>query len=160
MNLSQKIAAALDDPGASADFPATLSVEDGLARLLVTVDLASPVGVRCQSLEMTIPASSPLSLTRLREWATRFVAKATYLMEPLAVVEADASVGEVLVRSSGPTSRGGRRAFYEARFNSVGSFRLTRASFDEASRRREPEPFSITREVLERLVDDLVVTAD
>jgi hypothetical protein len=159
MNLSQKIAAALDDVGTNVASPTTVSVDDGLARVSLALELTSPVGVRCHNMEMTIPASEPRSLANLREWANRFVAKATYLMEPLAVVEADASAGEVLVRSNGPTSRGGRRAFYEARFTSSGDFRLSRVSFDEVTRRRDPEAFSLTREALERVVDDLVTTA-
>jgi hypothetical protein len=159
MSLSQKIAAALDDPSANFASPSTVSVEEQPHRLSLALDMASPVGVRCRSLEFNSLGSSARPIEQLRAWADRLAVRATYLMEPLKVVEADDLEGEVLLRSQTPTPRQGRRAFYEVRINRSGSLQLSRVSFDESSRRRGLEPFTLTREVLERLVDDLTTSA-
>ena len=159
MSLSQKIAAALDDQGANLSSPTTLVVDDGSQQLTLVLELATPIGVRCQNLEFSLPSSEPRPISALRRWAERVAARATYLMEPLKVVEADSTVGEVLLRSEGPTARNGRRAFYEVRIRSAGTLGIARVAFDESTRRREPESFTLTREVLERLVDDVEASA-
>jgi hypothetical protein len=158
MSLSRKIADALDDQGGTVVTPTVLHAEDGPFQMTIRYDLASPVGLRCQSLDFVAASAANRSLDELRAWAQRLASRASYLMEPLKFVEADALANEVLLRSDGPTPRQGRRAFYELRIQSPGTVRLSRVSFDETSRRREPESFQLTREALERLVDDLVTT--
>ena len=79
-------------------------------------------------------------------------------MEPLKVLEIDAGGGEVQIRSQTPTARGDQRGFYEVRLFRQGTLRLERFAFDEATRQRQPTACQITREVLERLADDLVAS--
>ena len=64
-----------------------------------------------------------------------------------------------MTRSHAPTARGDLKSYYEVRLNKTGSLRLSRVVFDEATRRRRPAPCQLTREVLERLTDDLVASA-
>jgi hypothetical protein len=80
-------------------------------------------------------------------------------MEPLVVLEVDPAAGEAELRSQSPTARGDLRAYYEVRLNAAGTLRFSRVVFDDASRRRRPAPCQMTREVLERLADDLVASA-
>ena len=80
-------------------------------------------------------------------------------MEPLRVVEIDPVGVEVELRSAAPTQRNGVRAYYEVRLRRGGTLDLARVVFDDATRTRRDEPFQMTREVLERLTDDLVDTA-
>jgi hypothetical protein len=79
-------------------------------------------------------------------------------MEPLKVLEVDSGGGEVHIRSQSPTSRDDQKSYYEVRLFKQGVLRLGRRSFDEATRRRAVVPCRLTREVLERLGDDIVAS--
>ena len=79
-------------------------------------------------------------------------------MEPLVVLEHDPIDNQVEIRSESPTHRSGRRTYYEVRLHPRGTLRLSRVSYDEATRRRQPAPCQLTREALERLADDLVAS--
>ena len=75
------------------------------------------------------------------------------------MLEVDAQGGEVELRSQSPTPRGQLRSYYEVRLNKAGTLRLDRVGFDPSDRRRRPMQFQLSREVLERLADDLADTA-
>lgn len=161
MSLSRQIAAALDDLSAIGGTPHEITAEAGPHRLTLAVRVASPVGVEVLALEFAVsdPARPERSLDDLRAWADRVAARVTYLMEPLVLLEVDPAGGEAELRSQSPTARDGRRAYYEVRLNRQGTLRLHRVSFEESDRRRRDTPFQLTREVLERLADDLAATA-
>ena len=157
MTLSRKIAAALD---AQTDqlLPRELVVDDGAHRLSLSLTACGPVGFAFDVLEFTA-ATAERSAEALRAWAEKLSARVTYLMEPLVVLEVDARAGEVELRSQPPTARGELRSYYEVRLTKQGTLRLSRVVFDDATRRRRPAPCQMTREVLERLTDDLVACA-
>jgi hypothetical protein len=159
MSLSRRIAAALDEFHARGHAtPAVVEAAEAPHRLSLSVAQASPVGVQLDGLAFA--ADGPERSTEaLRAWADRVAARVTYLMEPLVLLEVDPEGGEAELRSRQPTAREGRRAFYEVRLNRAGTLRLRRVAFDEADRRRADAPFQLSREVLERLADDLVATA-
>lgn len=158
MSLSRQIAAALDDLSAIGAAPHELTAESGPHRLTLTVRVASPVGVEVEALEFT--AQGPeRSLDDLRAWADRVANRLTYLMEPLVLLELDADGGTAELRSQSPTARDGQHAYYEVRLNRQGTLRLRRLAFEEADRKRRETPFQLSREVLERLADDLAATA-
>jgi hypothetical protein len=158
MNLNQKIVAAL----ASFAKPGPLHAEDGRYRVGLDVRLATPVGVEANSLEFWAarPERPERTIDELKAWARRVAARVTYLMEPLVVLEADAQGAEVEIRSQTPTLREGTRNYFEARLDRSGHLGITRLAYDESSRRRNPVPFQLTCEVLDRLVRDLVATAE
>ena len=79
-------------------------------------------------------------------------------MEPLKVLEIDAGGGEVQIRSQSPTPRAEQRGYYEMRLFRNGSLRMERFAFDEATRQRRQTPCQLTREVLERLADDIAAS--
>src|SRR5262249_23075013 len=110
------------------------------------------------TLEFASNARTEWAPEALRAWADRLAARINYLMEPLVVLEQDPVGGEVELRSQSPTARSGHRSFYELRVNRGGGVTLSRVSFDEATRQRRPIACQITREVLERLTDDLVAS--
>jgi hypothetical protein len=158
MSLSRRIAAALADFSAAGAAPGTVEAAEGPHRLALAARHANPVGVEADRLDFH--AEGPeRSADELRAWADRVAARVTYLMEPVVLLEVDAQGGEAELRSQTPTARDGRRAYYEVRLNCSGALRLHRLAFDEADRRRVETPFQLTREVLERLADDLVATA-
>jgi hypothetical protein len=158
MSLSREIAGALDARPEAGGLPCDVAVADGPHRLLLRLTAAGPVGLAFESLEFATSARPAWTTEALRGWGDRLAARLTYLMEPLVVLEVDADGGEVELRSQVPTARDGLRAYYEVRLHRDGTLRLGRVAFDEATRRRRPAPCQVTREVLERLADDLVAS--
>jgi hypothetical protein len=155
MSLSRKIAAALD---AAGPLPRDVEAADGPHRLSLRLTAGGPVGLAFDALDFRHDGHPGLSPEGLRAWGDRVASRVTYLMEPLVVLEADPVVGEVALRSQSPTPREGRRSYYEVRLDRRGSLRLARVAFDEAERRRKAVDCQLTREVLERLADDLAAS--
>jgi hypothetical protein len=155
MTLSQKIAAALDGPAVCA-LPCDIAIEDATHRLVVHLTASGPVGLAFGSFDFSTTARSDWTPELLKLWSDRIAARVTYLMEPLVVLEQNALGGEVEIRSHAPTSRGECRAYYEIRIGGKGNLHLSRIAFDETTRRRRPIDCMTTREVLERLIDDII----
>jgi hypothetical protein len=156
MSLSQKIVAALDARIDVDPLPDDVAVEDGPHRLLLHLTADGKVGLGFTSLEYKTADRPAWSTDALRAWGDRLTASLTYLMEPLVVLEVDPVGGEVALRSQEPTERSGQRSYYEIRLNQHGELRLGRVAFDAATRQRRAVACQLTREVLERLTDDLV----
>lgn len=158
MSLSQKIAAALDARPDNGALPCDVTVEDQPNRMSLHLTACGPVGLALDGLDFATTARSEWSDAELSAWAERIASRVTYLMEPLVVIEHDRLGGEIELRSHVPTARGDQRAYYEVRLNRQGTLRLARVAFDEAARARRPAGCQMTREVLERLADDLVAS--
>jgi hypothetical protein len=155
MSLSKKIAAALDENTKAYVLPCTVTVEDSPHRLTLNLSSLDTVGLAFSSLEYASTSRTDLSSDALQEWGDGLTKRVTYLMEPLKVVEADNQGGEVQVRSQNPTPRADERGYYEMRLFRQGSLRMERIVFDAAARQRRPTNCQLTREVLERLADDI-----
>lgn len=159
MSLSPKIAAALDaHPDADA-LPCVVTVEDGPHRLTLHLTAVGPVGLAFSALEFATQARPQWSPDELKAWGDRLAARVTYLMEPLVVLEHDRVGGEVELRSQKPSERSNQRTFYEVRLHHEGRLHFARVTFDEATHQRRPTQCQMTREMLERLTDDLVASA-
>jgi hypothetical protein len=158
MNLNQKIAVALDDTG-NAALPCDVAIEESGHRLVLHLTASGPVGLAFESFDFTAPAPGRDWTPALaKAWGDRVVARVTYLMEPLVVLEQDALAGAVAIRSHAPTARGESRAYYEIQIGSAGGLHFARVAFDESVRRRRRVDCMMTREVLERLIDDIIVS--
>jgi hypothetical protein len=159
MSLSKKIAGALDENTKVHAPPCEVAVEEGSTRLTLQLSALDSVGVAFSALEFAT-ASRPEEWTTdaLRGWGERLANRVTYLMEPLKIFEVDSGSGEVQLRSQSPTARAEQRGYYEIRLFKQGSLRMERYAFDETSRQRRAVPCQLTREVLERLADDLVAS--
>jgi hypothetical protein len=152
MSLSQKIVDALDEaPG-----PGQVSAESGGRRLTLDLVSSGSVGLEFTTLRFFAVSPEGWSPQGLASWAEKLATRVTYLMEPLTILEHDQHAGELVLRSQSPTGRAGRNTFFEVRLDREGTLTLRRMSFDDVSRRRLPVPCQMTREVLERLTDDLV----
>lgn len=159
MSLSQKIAAALDARPSQGALPCEVAVEDEANRLSIHLTANGPVGLAFTALTFSTQARPEWSAEELRRWGDRLASRLTYLMEPLVVLEQDPVAGEVELRSQSPTARSGNRSFYEVRLNRQGTLVLSRVAFDEATRKRQPIACQLTREVLDRLTEDIVASA-
>ncbi len=159
MTLSRKIAAAVDGRARDQNPPFAVSVEDGPNRLQLDLTSLDSVGVAFDALEFATTQRPEWSAEELTAWGERLTRRVTYLMEPLKVLEIDAEAGEVEIRSDNPTPRAELRGYYEIRLGRAGTCRLHRYVFDETTRRKRRASCNLTREVLERLVDDTAATA-
>jgi hypothetical protein len=155
MSLSQKIAAALDENTKAYVLPCSVTVEESPHRLTLHITALDTVGVACTALEFVTTSRSEWSSDALKDWGGRLASRVTYLMEPLKVIEIDAEGGEVQIRSQRPTPRADHRGYYEIRLFRQGSLRMERFALDEATRLRRLTSCQLTREVLERLADDI-----
>jgi hypothetical protein len=155
MSLSKKIAAALDENTKVHDPPCVVAVDDGPDRLTLNLSALDSVGLAFTTLEFTTTSRPEWTSEALRNWGERLAGRVTYLMEPLKVFEVDAGGGEVQIRSQSPTARADQRGYYEVRLFQQGSLRMERYAFDETTRERRRVPCQLTREVLERLADDV-----
>jgi hypothetical protein len=158
MSLSKKIAAALDENTRAYVMPCTVSIDDGPNRVTLHLTALDAVGLAFSSLEFATTSRAEWSSEALNEWGTRLSSRMTYLMEPLKVLEIDAGGGEVQLRSQNPTARNAERGYYEMRLFRQGMLRMQRFTFDEATRQRRPSACQLTREVLERLAEDIVAS--
>jgi hypothetical protein len=158
MSLSQKIAAALDENTRAYTLPCAVTVEDGPNRLTLNLTALDTVGVAFDSLEFATANRTDWSSDALKAWGERLAARVTYFLEPLKVLEIDAGGGEVQIRSQSPTSRAEQRGFYEVRLFKQGTLRMERFVYSDATRKRQRTPCQFTREVIERLADDIAAS--
>ena len=158
MSLSQKIAAAIDENTRAYILPCTVTVEDGPNRLTLNLTALDTVGVAFDTLEFVATDRTDWSSDALRAWGERLAARVTYLLEPLKVIEIDAGGGEVQIRSQAPTARAQQRGFYEVRLYKQGSLRMERFVYNDATRERQRTACQLTREVVERLADDIAAS--
>jgi hypothetical protein len=159
MSLSRKIAAALDENTKAYVLPCTVTVEDGPNRLTLQLTALDTVGVAFTALEFATTSRPEWSSDALKAWGDRLSSRVNYLMEPLKVLEIDLGGGELQIRSQSPTPRAEKRGFYEVRLFRQGTLRMQRFALDETTRERRPTPCQFTREVLERLSDDIAASA-
>jgi hypothetical protein len=158
MSLSQKIAAALDENTRAYVLPCSITVEEVPSRLTLDLTALDSVGLACNALEFATTSRPDWSSDALKAWGERIASRVTYLMEPLKVLEADAAEGAVQIRSQSPTPRAQERSYYEIRLYRQGNLKLKRYAFDDSSRQRREIPCQLTREVLERLADDIAAS--
>ncbi len=159
MNPSKKIAVALDENTRAYDMPCSVTVEDAPNRITLNLTALDSVGVAFDSLEFVTTDRTDWTSTALTAWGERLAARVTYLLEPLKVLEVDSGGGEVQVRSQSPTVRADQRGFYEVRLYKQGLLRMERFVVDDATRERRRASCQLTREVLERLADDIAASA-
>lgn len=156
MTLSRKIADALDRHG---PYAGAVSAEYEGNLLGLDIREGGPVGLAVDALSFQPARREGWAPEALKGWGDQLVARLSYLMEPIRVVEVDREAAEVQLRSATPTPRDGGRSYYEITLKETGALALRRWRFDEADRRREAIPCQFTREVVERLADDLVATS-
>lgn len=159
MSPSRKIAAALDENTRAYVLPCTVTVEDGPNRFSFNLTALDSVGVAFDSLEFITTDRQDWSSEALNAWGERLATRVTYLLEPLKVLEIDAGGGEVQIRSQTPSARADQHGYYEVRLYRQGRLSMERYTFDDATRQRGRTPCQFTREVVERLADDIAASA-
>jgi hypothetical protein len=159
MSLSKKIADALDENTKAYVLPCTVTVEDNPNRLSLDLTALDTVGLAFSTMEFASTSRTEWPSDALKEWGERLTKRVTYLMEPLKVLEVNDQGGEVQLRSQSPTPRADQQAYYEMRLFRQGKLRMERFAFDKTTRQRKQVPCQLTRETLERLADDIALSA-
>jgi hypothetical protein len=124
--------------------------------LSLTADQAESLGCRVTELSVRQAAARPADAAALTQWAVRCARRVTGLLEPLRVVEVDATRGEALLRSDQPAARGDELFYYELLLKGVHAATLHRYRATKApGGRREAVPFALTHEAVAKLAHDL-----
>lgn len=113
-------------------------------------------GVGCRLWDLRTARTEALAAPLdLQAAATTLAGRITGLLEPLHFIEADAEHGLALCRSVEPTAKQAQRYYYELLQHRDGGVELRRYQAATPGQRRQQVPFSVTHEVLVKLVQDL-----
>ena len=121
--------------------------------LQVRVQLADwdRLGCLLEKLEMKCTNGRPFKLNPVR-----IEKEMTYLGEPLRIIELERYFGKAILRSSPPRMENGTISFFEMILNDAEGLSLTRLAYDRTVGKRSTIPIPFTRDMLERLLADLV----
>lgn len=103
----------------------------------------------------TTAPGSPAAFGRLSRVAENVSSKLTYLLEPLTLIEQEEGEQFLLIRSVPPHRQEGSIDYYEIRLVGGTYLSLERYSYQRDRRIREGKAMVFTREVFERLLEDL-----
>ena len=137
-----------------------LASTDDAAAWTATIEVNRNDQLGCLLWEASLRRSSPLGGT-LQAWADRIAARVTSLIEPLAVIEVDATRNEALLRSEQPSRRGQGLLYFELRLKGTHEARLCRFQASQ----EEPKPrvqvsAPLTHEALVKFISDVVSPAE
>lgn len=158
MTPSKHIRDQLDALGAQADFTAgsrVLVADEGGTRVTCELTALGTLGCTFGHLTVENPSLADATVEEVQDIGTHLAKKLTYLLEPIAPIEFDAAGCVVQLRSQPPHHVADSRSYYELLVRRGGSICLRRFTKNNGAT-REQTPASVTREVLERLIDDLV----
>jgi|YNPBryunderm2012_1023409.scaffolds.fasta_scaffold35660_2 hypothetical protein len=120
----------------------------------LTADACDSLG--CRLWELRLQAHSDTPHAPLSVWAQRIANQVSGLMEPLKLLEVDESRQEAILRSVAPSQHGQKRSFYELKLAGKGTASLQRFTVSpETGHQRQAVPFTLTHEVLAKLIADI-----
>ncbi|MEK6233903.1 MAG: hypothetical protein N2C14_04250 [Planctomycetales bacterium] len=137
-----------------ADSPGVMAVEHEGVRLVCEWNAVDSIACSFDSLTLESDVLADADVDRLRGIAEGLSRRLSYLLEPIAVLEADSQEAAVLIRSQPPGADAESVAYYELMLRRGGSASLRRFRKD-SSGPRLPIACQVTLEVFERLVIDL-----
>jgi hypothetical protein len=100
-------------------------------------------------------AGIAIDKTQIEDQIGMLLGKITYLTEALTLVEKEANLSRVLIRSANPDKRADGIYYYELTLEAGKSIRLNRRCYNFETRRRGAVPFTLSKEAFERLTHDL-----
>lgn len=155
MALSRQLEKQINAAGSG---PANLTARDGKDHLICELVAVDSLGVSVQALQLQTPKLKNLSANQLRKVADDLASRVSYLLEAIAPIEVDEEHCTVQMRSTPPYRAENATSYYEVLVN-TNAISLKR--YNKAKREiRRPEPYSITHEVLYRLVNDFAGAAE
>jgi hypothetical protein len=110
----------------------------------------------CRLWEVALKPTAAAAQTDLKGRAEQLAGRVTGLLEPLSVVEVDATQGVAQLRSDKPGHWGDGQFYYEILLHADGGTSVRRYQApDKDQTRRQQVPFALTHEALAKLVTDL-----
>lgn len=160
MNLQHQLFNTLDSlGGVSCETPKSVefSVGDSI-KLVIELVAVDTMSCAVREIRLRVPRFGEEDFDTLTNWAHSVCRRVTYLLETLEPIEFDRDAGRILVRSQPPAEHSGQTQFYEALFDrcSGDTLRLSRLGTEPRETARRPVDMQMTREVLGKLIDDLV----
>jgi hypothetical protein len=120
----------------------------------VTAECVDSVG--CRLWELSLRRTAETAAVELKTHAEQVCQRVTGLLEPLRLVEVDEPRNTALLRSEEPGRLGEERYYYEVLLTGDGSSEVRRYQAPRESQpRRQQVAFTLTHEVLAKLVGDL-----
>lgn len=158
MTLLQQAKMAVADFAARGGGPHELAVTDGPRRLTSTLTTIDSLACELTHLTLRTPALAGASTERLQDVAKQLAGRLTYLLEPIQPIECDAEGCVVQLRSNPPQRGDDGTSYYELLVRRGGELSLRRWK-KATSGARSALPCTVTREVLLRLIGDLVAVS-
>lgn len=120
-----------------------------------TADAADTVGCRLSELGVGRQAK-PATAAELTNWAVRTAERVTGLLEPLKLIEVDATRSEAVLRSETPAAKGDDVQYYEVLLQGTHAATLNRYQAPRTGPgKRRSVPFALTHEAIAKVVGDL-----
>ena len=128
-------------------------LEETCVVALVAVD---SIGCAFEQLSVETPRLNQASADQLRALTDALAQRLTYLLEPVRIMEVDTQLPAVQMRSDPPEVEDHERRYYELTAHRSGiQVRRYRKTSGEP---RQVIPAQVTREVLARLISDMLAT--
>ena len=146
MDLGRQAASRLKSWGSFSGDPRILAVTGDRFAIAAEVRAADSLGCSLAEVRLRSLQSLQLGLEQLRNWGARLSKRIRYLL--------------LLLRSSPPeTKPDGAVFYYEVLLEGSGQLLLRRYRFDPTTRERADEAIVCTRELVEKMFDDLAASA-
>ena len=162
MELLNQLTEALDRLAGTADTGTSRVNLTGPSGIQIAMDISAADSMSCslRELRLCVPGLANAGFEMLKTWAARLSERITYLLENIEPLEVSAEDGAVLIRSSPPDRHDAATTYYDILVESQaeGCFTLRRYCRASGSTQREVVAMQLTREVLKKLVTDLVAT--
>lgn len=158
MTLKESLTKALAAMSQFSTGEQSIDVGDGTLRLECQLVALGALGCAFNRFVLHAPRVAAMSTDELQQLAADLSARLTYLLEPISPIETDSEGCVVQMRSNPPQKDADRTSYYELLVSRSGELSLARYS-RAAGGPREVIPAQVTREVLERLVDDFAAAA-
>jgi len=155
MTLGETLHKSLSEWPASTDGPHERSAVGGGWAATVSAETVDTVGAKLNRIDLTRTDPAPEGTT-LGGWADGVARRATGLLERLKVHEVDTTHDTAVLRSDGPTVKGGVAGYYEVVLKGTDQASVSRYQADRtAGTPREQVPFTLTHEAIAKLADDI-----
>lgn len=141
--------------------PTSVRTSDA-AGVQIRLDVTSIDSMSCEfmELELFVPSLRDADFALVKKWALKLSERITYLLEDIGPLEFDEDRGEALMRSTPPNRSDAGASFFEVILSTAGNGSFSLKRFESRSGAgRSQVPIVLTREVLLKLVDDLLATA-
>ena len=162
MTLRSDLEAELDRRAGAGDTGPLTVVVQNASGVRVQADVAAleKLGCNVSQVLVSAPQLAGASTQTLRDWSDELARRITYLLESLNPLETDEDAGRVLMRSTAPHKLPSGREYYECMLanESHGNVSFRRYRSEAGVPGRTPVDMTLTRDVLGRLVGDLVET--